>query len=73
MADVYIDPKKLRPLPRTVVPDVVNLEHLAKPPTFVALPWLGVLIALVAMPLCFSISMLFQYGHQTCDKEVRSH
>jgi len=119
MADVYIDPLKLRPLPRTVVPDVVSPEqlaertlgacilglscfashwlkaacvtstavdcllivcphvadlpqHLPEPtaPTFTALPWAVVLICLVAMPLCFSISMLMQYGHQTCDKEV---
>lgn len=70
MADVYIDPTNLRPLPRTVVPDLVDSAHMAEPPSFPALPWYATLVCLCAMPLCFSATMLADYGHQTCDKEV---
>ena len=70
MADVYIDPTKLRPLPRTVIPEIISPEMMAAPPSFPALPWFIMLICLVSMPLCFSIVMLDSYGHQTCDKEV---
>lgn len=70
MGDVYIDPTKLRGLPRTIVPDVVAPGSIKEPPAFPALPWYCMLVCLVAMPLCFSISMLDRYGHQTCDREV---
>jgi len=28
MADIYIDPTKLKPLPRTVVPEIVDMAKM---------------------------------------------
>ena len=71
MADIYIDPTKLRPLPRTIVPDVVNPANIPPPPALPALPWLVVCLALTAMPFAFSLVMISRYGRGTCDRNVR--
>jgi len=42
-------------------------------PSFPALPWFIALLCLVAMPLCFSITMIRRYGHQTCDRDVLAY
>lgn len=68
MGDVYIDPSKLRSLPRSIVPDVVR--HIPPPPKLPALPWLFVCLVLMAMPFGFSLSMLFKHGKGTCDRNV---
>ena len=70
MADVYIDPTKLRPLPRTIVPDVVAPGQLPPPAALPALPWLLVCLALTVMPLVFSFTMISRFGQGACDRDV---
>lgn len=70
MGDVYIDPTKLKALPRTIVPDVVAPSNMPAPFPFPALPWFIGLVAIQAMPLSFSVMTFMEYGHQTCDRNA---
>ena len=63
--DVFVDPTRLRPLPRTVVPEMVKT---IKPPRCPAMPYFIVVVLLNLMPCTWSFYQYHYHQNEACDK-----
>ena len=68
--DTFVDPTALRPLPRTIVPDVVVKIKPARFPWF---PYVFVLLAINAFPGTWSIYQYHHHQHEACEQDLHSY
>lgn len=66
--DVFVDPTRLRPLPRTVVPEMVKT---IKPPRCPAMPYFIVVVLLNLMPCTWSFYQYHYHQNEACDKDLQ--